>query len=172
MPVPHLVMQLAARDNLAGVKHKMLKKTKLHRCDIDFVDAARDASRQAIEPHIPDYHFADDGRATAAPQETSHEGAEFRIPDRGYDVSVRASIESTYDCLRIVEPRAQQHGGRTPGLPDCVKDLKPVAVGKIEVKDDSVVVVQQREHPGFISRTGNVDSVSVFRENPLHEGRI
>ena len=71
--------------------------------------------------------------------------------------------------IGVLGPRQDYDGSLFSVATQPLDDLNPVPIGKGEVEDDRVILVDHRQHPTVLCGRGRVDRVPVLLEQPAHE---
>src|SRR5687768_4414375 len=167
--IPDLVVQLTASHRLTGVQHQVLEQSHLGGGDVEVLCLAGNSAGKPVQDQISDGYLLPDARAGAAANEGPHARAQLVVRDRLDDEVIRTRVESAHD-RRAVALSGVEHDRRPASRsPQLLKNLEAVPVAKIEIEDDSVVVVDQRESSRFLSRRSEVDRVRLVAEYALHE---
>src|SRR5688500_2301219 len=162
-------MQLAARNRLTGVEHEVLEEPHLRRGDPGVVGAAGDAARETIQKEVPDGDLLTDTRARTPADECANTGAQLVVGDRFYDEVIRSRVEPAHDRLAVALPGIQHYRRPAAGTPQLLEYLEPVSVAKMEIEDDSIVVVHECKRSRLLAGRSKVDGVCLAAQDAFHE---
>ena len=101
----------------------------------------------------------------ASPDEGADARSQLFVRDGLHHVVVGAGIEPSNDRFGVTEPRVEQHGCTPPAATQLLQNLESVSVSELQVENDSVVLVDERERPGFLAARGQVYRVGLILQH-------
>ena len=171
MHVPHFVVELAPGHHLPRLEHEMFEQPQLPRRQLDLLTLLSYASRQPIELQVSHYKLITHKLRIPAAQEAAHSRPKLLVGHRLDDVLIGARIETTNDCIGPAHSGVEKDWRAFPFCPQLLNYLESMPVTEVCVEDNSVVVVDERQQPRLLPGGGDIESISVIRQDTLDQSR-